>query len=231
MQSKVPVSPERRRDKMIGLLIIVLSFGFCMAFSLWGMSVSTPTLAPEPGPPTTEHLPGFPKQVDPLHLVDRARSLSVRTKFRGFVASGVKPDGTMDFTAKDTSVRFAFQSPQGMGHQPPRQGGTLPTRRYCGLQSVFVKNDGIFATKDDPERSCPRNDPENISVSDECTLEDVWDLAIERKIKDKGTATIELYDAFDGPAFRFKKGRHDFVVSARNCEKILKGRSARGSVP
>jgi hypothetical protein len=139
--------------------------------------------------------------------------------------------GTMDFTDTGTSGRYSCQSPQGMGHQPPRQGGTLPTRRYCGLQSVFIKKDGMFATKDEPERTCPHNEPENITLPRECTLKDVWDLAKKRKVKEKGTATIELYDAFDGPAYRFKKGRQNFVVSARNCEKILKGRSARGSVP
>src|SRR5690606_5467074 len=100
-----------RRDKMIGLLIIFGTFALCMVLSLWGMSVSTPTQAPEPGPPSTEHLPGFPKQVNALHLVDRARLLTARSKFRGFVATGVEPNGLMDFTKQNVSVRYAFQSP------------------------------------------------------------------------------------------------------------------------
>lgn len=231
MQAKLPVSPERRRDKLVGLLIIVLSFGGCMALSLWGMSVSTPTLAPDPHPPSMEDIPGFPKQVDPLHLVERARSLSVRSKFRGFVAVGVGPDGTIDLSSKKSEIRYSFQSPSGMGHQPPRAGGTLPMRRYCGLQSVYIKGDGIYATKDQPERTCPQDVPENITLPKECTLEEVWKIAEKRKIKGKGVATIEFFDSFDGPAFRFKKARQSFVVSAHDCKKILNGKAARGVVP
>ncbi len=231
MNMKPPVSPERRRDKWIGLLIIVLAFGGCMGLSLWGMSKSTPKLAPEPAPPSLERLAGFPDKVDPLRLVERANEVSVRSKFRGFVAAGVSPDGTVNLKKKKTSIRYSFQDPSGIGHQPPREGGTLPNRRYCGLQSVLLKKDGIQAVKDQPERACPRDTPENLPLPKDCTLEDVWKVAEKRRVKPEGTARIEYFDSFDGPAFRFRKERHQFVLSANDCKKILTGRGARGIVP
>lgn len=231
MNAKSPVSKERRRDKWIGLLIIVFAFGGCMGLSLWGRSKSTPQLAPEPEPPSLERIAGYPDHVDPLQLIERAREVSVRSKFRGFIATGVGPDGKVNLKHKNSSVRFSFQDPSGIGHQPPRQGGTLPHRRYCGLQSVFLKKDGIQATTDQAERACPSNAPENLPLPKDCTLEDVWEIAEKRRVKAEGTASIEYFDSFDGPAFRFRKDRHQFVVSANDCRKILTGRAGRGMVP
>lgn len=231
MTMKAPISPERRRDKWIGLLIIVFAFGGCMGLSLWGMSKSTPQLAPEPAPPSMERIAGYPEQVDPLKLVARAREISVRTKFRGFVAVGVDASGVVNLKNKKNSIRYSFQDPSGIGHQPPRQGGTLPNRRYCGLQSVLLKKPGIYATKDQAERACPHTPPENLPLPKECTLEDVWKIAEKRRVKADGTARIEYFDSFDGPAYRFRKDRHQFVVSANDCKKILTGRAGRGFVP
>jgi hypothetical protein len=231
MRAKPPISPERRRDRLVGLLIIVLSFGGCMGLSLWGLSKSTPRLAPEPLPPSMERLPGFPKHVDPLKLVERARELSVRVKFRGFVARGVRPDGTIDVSAKKSSVRYSFQSPSGIGYQPLRQGGTLPNRRYCGQQSVLLRADGIGATPDQPNRACPRRAPENLIVPTECSLEDVWKVAQKRRVSKKGTARIEFYESSEGPAFRFKKDRHTFSLLASNCSQVLSASEGRGIVP
>jgi hypothetical protein len=227
-----PFTPqERRRDMMVGLLIIIVAFGGCMALSLWGMSRSTPSLAPEPKPPSLERLPGYPDEVDPLALIDRARGLSVRTKFRGFVATGVDSEGTVDLNTKGHSIRFSFQDPSGIGHQPPREGGTLPLRRYCGLQSVYLMKKGIYADVDQPERACPHNTPENLPIPKKCSLKDIWDIAEKRRIPASGTARVEFYDSFDGPAFRFKKDKHEFVVSADDCKRILSGRAGRGIVP
>lgn len=231
MNVKPPVSKERRRDKWMGLLIIVLAFGGCMGLSLWGMSKSTPQLAPQPEPPSLERIPGYPDHVDPLKLIDRARELSVRSKFRGFVATNVEPSGKVNLKLKTSSVRFSFQDPSGIGHQPPRQGGTLPNRRYCGLQSVFLRKDGIEAAMDQAERACPAAAPENLPFPKDCTLEDVWEIAEKRRVKAQGTARIEYFDSFDGPAYRFRKDRHQFVVSANDCSKILTGRASRGMVP
>lgn len=226
-----PGLSERRRDMLVGLLIIILAFGGCMGLSLWGMSKSTPTLAPEPEPPSLERIPGYPDRVDPFALIERARDLSVRTKFRGFVADGVSSDGTVNLKSKKSSIRFSFQDPEGIGHQPPRQGGTLPMRRYCGLQSVHLEKEGVYADHDQPERACPHASPENLPIPKDCNLEDIWEIAERRKVPTKGTARIEFYDAFDGPAFRFKKDRHQFAVAAGDCTRILTARDARGNVP
>lgn len=231
MNGRPPVSLERRRDKWIGLLIIVLAFGGCMWLSLWGMSKSTPRLAPEPAPPSLERLPGYPDHVDPLKLVERAREISVRSKFRGFVATGVLPSGKVNLKTSESSIRFAFQDPSGIGHQPPREGGTLPNRRYCGLQSVYVRKDGIEAAPDQAQRACPAAAPENLPSPKDCSLKDVWEIAKKRRVKPEGTARIEYFDSFDGPAFRFRKDRHQFVLSANDCTKILTGQASRGLVP
>jgi hypothetical protein len=231
MRVKAPISRERRRDKWTGLLIIVLAFGGCMGLSLWGMSKSTPELAPEPAPPSLERIPGYPDHVDPLLLIDRAREASVRSKFRGFVASGVEPSGKVNLKLKGNSIRFAFQDPSGIGHQPPREGGTLPMRRYCGLQSVFLRKEGVEADTDQAQRSCPSATPENLPLPKDCTLEDVWEIAEKRRVLPTGTARIEYFDSFDGPAFRFRKDRHQFILSAADCNKILTGRAGRGLVP
>ncbi len=231
MNTKAPVSLERRRDKWIGLLIIMLAFVGCMGLSLWGMSKSTPKLAPEPAPPSLERIAGYPDEVDPLKLVHRAREITVRTKFRGFVAVGVSPSGRVNLKNKKHSIRYSFQDPSGIGHQPPREGGTLPNRRYCGMQSVILDKSGISATKDQAERACPRTVPENLPLPKECTLEDVWNVAEKRRVPAKGTARIEYFDSFDGPAYRFRKDKHQFVVSANDCKKVLTGRASRGFVP
>lgn len=231
MGKAAPISKERRRDKLLGLAIIILAFGGCMLFSLWGLQYAQPTQAAKPAPPTKAGLPaGFPKKVKPLELIDQARALSERENFRGFVATRVKADGTIDLSHKKASIRYSFQSARGRGHQPPRPAATLPDRRFCGVQSVVVKKNGIGAREDDPDRSCPSDDVSDLPLP-QCTLKDVWKAAKKKKISTKGTAKIEYFDSVAGPAYRFKKGKRSFVLSAKQCKKTIKGSGARGSVP
>ncbi len=215
----------------MGLAIIVLAFGGCMALSVWGMRVSTPRPAPPPLPASQEDLDGFPQHVRPFNLLERARSLTVRPRFRGFEATGVKQDGSIDLSKKGSSVRFAFQSPQGRGPQPAREPGTLPQRRYCGSQSVVVDKKGISASEDRAKVSCGSNDIDDLEVPERCSLHQVWKLAKKRKFKGKGTAKIEFYQSHSGPAYRFTKDKRSFVVSAEDCKKELKGRAKRGGIP
>jgi hypothetical protein len=231
MEAPPVQDPSRLRDMFIGLAVIVASFVGCLLLSLWGMHESTPRLAPEPAPPTQIGLEGFPNEVRPLEILEVARKLTVRDRFLGFVAEGVRPNGSVDLGRDGASIRFAFQSPSGLGPQPLRKGGTLPTRRFCGLQSVFVDSTGLFATEDNPERPCPGNSPEAIEVPEKCTLEDVWNLAKKRKMAKRGWAQIEYFHAPSGGAYRFKMDKESFVVSGKDCSTVLKGRAAVGVVP
>lgn len=222
---------SRRRDMAFGLLILFCAFVACLLLSLWGMHASTPRLAPEPESPTQIGLEGFPEKVDPFDLLRVALDVTVRDRFQGFVAKGVRSNGTIDFNQTDTHVRYSFQSPSGLGPQPPRKGGTLPTRRYCGQQSVMVDSRGLFAKPDNPERPCPSTPPEALLPPERCTLEQVWGLAKKRNISSKATAEIEYYHAQAGPAFRFKSAAKSFIVAAKDCKTILTGRESRGQVP
>ena len=231
MGTQPPLSQHRKRDRILGLSIIVLAFGGCMGLSVWGMRVSTPQPAPAPLPASKEDIDGFPHRVHPFDVLPRARTLTVRQRFRGFEAVGVKPDGSIDLTEDKSSIRFAFQSPQGRGPQPEREPGTLPTRRYCGTQSVVIENSGIAARPDRPQVPCGGREIDELVVPRHCSIEQLWQIARKKKIKTKGTATIEYFQAQDGPAYRFVKDKRSFVVSALDCKNELKGRAQRGSIP
>jgi len=225
------LSEHRKRDRVLGLAIIVLAFGGCMGLSLWGMRVSTPQPAPPPPPVSQDGIVGFPDAIAPFDMIARAKALSVRDKFRGFAARGVKRDGTIDLTSSNAQLRLSFQSPQGRGPQPEREPGTLPERRYCGTQSVILDQTGISASEDRPKVPCGGKEIEELSVPPGCSLEALWKFAEKKKIRVKGTANIDYFEANGGPAFRFEKDGRSFVVSARDCEKELKGREQRGGLP
>lgn len=231
MRSDMPPTVSRRRDRVYGLAIIVLAFGGCMGLSVWGMRFSTPRPAPTPLPASPDGIVGFPQAVRPFDLVERARSLTVRERFRGFEAKGVRPDGTMDMSAAGTSLRFAFQSAQGRGPQPVRKPGTLPTRRFCGTQSVLLNQAGIGALPDRPSHACGSDEVTELARPLSCSIEQLWKLAEQRRIKRKGTAVVEYFESAMGPAFRFEKDRRNFVIAARDCKTELKGRDQRGFLP
>ena len=225
------LSAHRKRDRLLGLTIIVFSFAGCMGLSVWGMRVSTPKPAPAPSPVSQEGIPGYPNAVRPFAVVERARGLTVRQKFQGFEAEGVRRDGTVDVTAGESSIRLAFQSPQGRGPQPEREPGTLPDRRYCGTQSVIVDSRGISALEDRAKVPCGGRDIVDLATPKACTIEDLWAVADKKKMGKRGTARVEYFNAHGGPAFRFVKDKRSFVISARDCKKELKGRDQRGGIP
>jgi hypothetical protein len=143
----------------------------------------------------------------------------------------------MDFTKKETRLRFSFQSLPGRGPQPHRTGGTLPVRSYCGRQNVQVGRAGLSTSPDHPETTCPRDDPRALPLPDSCDLKDVWRVAAkQRGFPAKGTADIEYFWARIGPAYRFagkdQKGKTQrFTLSARDCKTLLSGADQRGTVP
>ncbi len=220
---------RRRRDKRDGLVIIAVTFAICIAFSLWAKHRSTPKGSEPPGPPSAEGIDGFPTHVDPLQVLPRARSLTERTLLRGFVADGVASDGTIDFTAHNSTLRFSFQSPPGRGAQPPREGGTLPKRAFCGKQSVQVRAAGISADQDFVGMSCPPRNDEPLPEP-RCSLAKIWEHAIGRGAQKTGKARIEYYLAKEGPAFRFASGKHRFVLYG-DCQRELTGKETHGQVP
>ncbi len=230
-QSTSKFSP-RRRDMAIGLATIAMSFAACMALSLWGLGQSTARLAPAPAPAEKIAIKDYP-QVGPFELLARSRQLSVRSKFRGLVAKGVTPDGKVDLSKKKSSLRYSFQSPAGIGYQPLRQPGTLPGRRSCGSQSVVADQKGLYAEKDRANGVCPKERPQQLKIEEGCTFQDVWKVARKKKFaRKKKVATIEYFEAEGGPAFRFMgRRKKSFVLSARDCKTIFKGKKARGRVP
>lgn len=220
----------RRSDMLRGLAIILLAFLGCLGLSLWAKRESLPEKPRLPEPPTTMELRGFPDAIRPFEVFARAQGMTPRTQFRGFVAEGVLPDGTLDFKKKGTRLRYVFQSEPGMGPQPEREGGTLPRRAYCGKQIVAVGPKGIALEKDVTDMPCGRSDPSDLELPNGCTMEGVWQTAKKRKVKAQ-TARIEYYEARKGAAYRFSAGRDTFSVSAKDCTKILKGKDERGNVP
>lgn len=226
-----PTRSARGRDRLIGLAIILSSFAACMGLSLWGMHASTPRPAPTPQPATFERLEGFPEAVRPFELLSRARELSVRRRFVGFEAEGVSPKGTIDLTQKKSSLRYVFQSDRGRGPQPPRDPGTLPDRRYCGTQSVLVGEGGIAAQEDRPDVACGSREIVDLGTPEHCSLDRLRKVASKHGIKSTGRVSIEYYGAQAGPAFRIRRGKSTVVISAHDCETVLKGRKQRGAVP
>lgn len=231
MGKRAPISKARRRDKLIGLAIIFFGFAISMALSVWGLNRSIPPPAAEPAEPSIVGIEGFPKKVDPFVVVELARELTQRERFQGFVAQGVGRDGLIDFTKKKSDLRISFQSPKGRGVQPQRQPGTLPDRRFCGVQSVSLNKKGLAAKPDAADRPCSSREIKELDSPAHCTLKQVWAQAKKKKVKMKGTARIEYFSTVSGPAYRFKKDGRSFVVSADKCKKVLTGRASRGSVP
>jgi hypothetical protein len=235
MQFGTPDTPSRRKDRILGLAILLSTFVACLGFSMWGRDAAIHDPAPPPAPPTSD-FSGFPDKVRPFEVLELAQRLSVRPLLQGFVATGVKPDGTMDFSQKQTHLRFSFQSLPGRGPQPGRTAGTLPSRSYCGRQNVQVGRAGLGTSPDRPETSCPRQDPRGLPVPDSCDVKDLWKFAIKEKGIAKGTAEIEYFWARLGPAYRFsgkdERGRMQrFTLNARDCKTVLAGADQRGSVP
>jgi hypothetical protein len=216
----------------VGLGILVGAFIGCMALSLWAMHVSTPGALTPPLPPSTLGLPGFPRQVRPFELIGAARKMSERTVFVGMSVKGLKRDGTVDLTEESSNVRYSFQDARGIGAQPPRRGGTLPARTFCGKQSVRLTDSGMGATWDSPSSSCPGGGlPEVPPPGPTCGPEQLWKLAEKRRIRSDGTAQVDYLKSRSGPIFRFKHGSHQFSVLASDCKTIVRGADEQGAVP
>lgn len=238
MQSPVVSEPgptvfsSRKRDMTLGLSILIVTFAGTMALSLWAMRLSTPVEPHPPLPPSAEGIEGFPERVDPIALLDRARALSMRTLFVGLTMKGITREGTIDLTNESHYARFSFQDPRGLGAQPPRKGGTLPERTYCGRQSVKLDSNGLGASPDLSGGHCPSGGPEALLPPPKsCPISKVFAMAEKRKVLGRGEVQIEYYQSRGGPAYRFKQGKRQFSLDATNCKHVLSNKEERGSVP
>jgi hypothetical protein len=230
--SPPPAAETRRRDRIQGLLIVAVAFFISLLISVWAKRRSEPEPSVPPAPATTERIQGWPSAVDPVENLARARELTRRLLFRGFVAEGVKSDGTVDLSQPTGSnVRYSFQSPQGHGPQPPRETGIVPRRDLCGRQSVRIREVGIYAEPDQSEVVCSSAHGEPLPDPG-CSLSEIWKEAIARGVSREGLARIQFYRASAGPAFRFQlmDGTSTFTLYG-DCERELDHAEAGGHVP
>jgi hypothetical protein len=229
------VAPEteaaRRRDRLLGLVIVAVAFAFCLALSFWAKEKSEPETSEPPGPPTVQGVVGYPQAVDAVESLKAARAMTRRAALRGIVLDGVKPDGLMDVSEGATRARFVFQSQPGEGPQPPREPGTLPKRITCGKQNVLIRSGGMVAEPDEADHPCPPGGVEALPEP-QCTPHALWRHARRRQIAGDTPARIEYFRAKAGPAWEFEipGTRHRFTLYG-DCKRELNGSEAQSDAP
>lgn len=225
-------SPDFRRvDRLRGLVIVGLAFVLCLLISVWAKRRSRPEVSAPPGPPSTIGVVGFPKSVDVVKTLPRARELTRRSLLRGIVADGVKSDGSVDTSDGVPHVRYSFQSPAGQGPQPPREPGTLARRPYCGRQTVVLRKDGLVAESDSGDAICPPHETDPLPEP-HCGLAEVWARALAHGAPKDRLARIEYYRASAGPAWRFEApGPRSRFTLYGDCQRELDARDAANVGP
>jgi hypothetical protein len=223
-------SPARRRDRMMGLLIVGVAFLAALCVSWWARGVASPGDAP-PGPPTADGVVGFPHRVEAVATLEAARSLTKRTDLRGIAVLGVHSDGTIDLSSPGSRIRYVFSSGRGEGPQPPRPPGTLPKRAYCGRQNIHIHGLGMVADPDQASAPCAAERGDALPFP-RCGPREVWKVAVQRGAPADHLASIEYFRAAGGPAWRFEipGTPHKFVLYG-DCVRELSGAEAVGSVP
>jgi hypothetical protein len=210
----------RRRDRLAGLLVITLVFFACLGFTYWAERVAQPEHSVPPAPPTSEGITGWPKAVDPLRQLDRARGLTRRALLRRAAIDRVNPTGTVDVTARGTRAAYLFQSAPGEGPQPVHEPGTLPRRHFCGKQQVVLDGRGIGAEPDVPAERCPPHFSDALP-DPQCTLREVFKRAVELGADPATTADIQYYRARVGPAWRFEQRGRATLWIYGDCGRSL----------
>ncbi len=226
-----PPDPERsarlrQMDRLRGLLIVGLTFVLCLLISVWAKRRSLPVLSTPPAPPSPVGVVGFPKAVDAVKSLSRARQISQRNLLRSLSADGVKNDGTVDVSVPNGRIHYAFQSNAGEGPEPPRQPDTLARHPYCGRQSINISKEGMVAEPDVADASCAPHATDPLPEP-HCTLADVWAHALTRGVPKERLAHIEYYRASAGPAWRFEAphGRGHFILYG-DCQRELDAKEA-----
>ena len=208
------IEAHRRRDRVVGLMIVLVAFVASIALSLWAKRASKPEVAAPPAPPTTGGVVGFPNAVDVVGSLHGARALTPAEILRNIWAEGVKSDGIIDLNDVSGRARYTFQSLEGDGPQPAREPGTLPRRHYCGKQTVHLKKEGLIADPDVTDYPCPSQVLDPLPEPPRCGFAEVWAHAIKQGAPRNRMARIEYYRAKAGPAFRFEipGTAHKFVL-------------------
>ncbi len=197
------VDAARRKDRIVGLAVVLVAFVLALGISWWAKVRSRPEVAAPPGPPITAGLVGFPEAVDPIKTLPAARDATRRSLLRGIWAEGVRGDGTIDLSEGPGRARYLFQSPPGQGPQPPREPGTLARRHHCGKQTIHLRREGLVADPDISDFPCPAQGTDHLP-DPRCSFRDVWAYAIKKGAPRDQLARIEYYRSRAGPAHRFE---------------------------
>ena len=224
-------SPARRRDRMMGLLVVGVAFLAALSVSWWARGIASPGDASPPAPPTADGVVGFPHRVEAVPTLEAARMHTKRADLRGIAITGVHSDGTINLSSPGSRIRYVFSSGKGEGPQPTRPPGTLPKRAYCGRQNVHVKDVGMVADPDQAAAPCPVERGDALP-SPRCGPKEMWQVAIRRGAPADRLASVEYFRASGGPAWRFEMPGtpHSFVLYG-DCVRELSGPEAAGSVP
>jgi hypothetical protein len=221
---------RRRRDKILGLSIVAVSFVASLGLSVWAKHASRPETSEPPGPPSIVGVHGYPDRIDVVATLAAARSATKRSILRGFVADGVRSDGTVDVSEGPGRARYVFQSPPGRGPQPD-VGKPAVRGVFCGRQEVHLRREGLVAIPDQANLPCPAPLPEPLP-DPQCTLATIWKRALAKGVPADRLARIEYFRANAGPAWRFeaRESGKRFVLYG-DCQRELKGAAAVGHVP
>lgn len=203
-----------------------LSFAFAGALSIswWSVQAVSPKRAQVAAPPTTAGLDGFPTSVNPHRLLARVRSMTQRQELRGWMATGVRPNGTVDLTQRSSAARYRFDSLPGAGRQP--EAGARPGAEFCGRQTLHLTGKGLFAGPDLSRGGCRANAGPGLPSS-KCSLEGLWKLAIAQGATASERAVVEYYWTTEGPAWKFTiPGTAVRFVVAGDCHTKLTGQDS-----
>jgi len=225
------IARYRQTDRLRGLAIVGLTFVLCLVISVWAKRRSLPVLSLPPAPPSPVGVVGFPNAVDTVKTLARARQISQRNLLRSLSADGVKSDGTVDVSAPNGRIRYAFQSNAGEGPEPPRQPDTLARHPYCGRQTINVQKEGLVADPDAADAICSPH-PTDPLPEPHCSLADIWAHALSRGVPKDRVAHIEYYRSSAGPAWRFEAphGRGRFVLYG-DCKRELDAKESINVAP
>ena len=146
--------------------------------------------------------------------------MTKRSLFRGFVADGVRSDGTIDVTEGPGRARYVFHSPPGQGAQPEREPGTLPRRQYCGKQDVRLRHEGLVLDNDKSDAACSSRHPEPLP-DPPCSLAEIWRYALAKGVPADRMARVEYFRARGGPAFRFEPSEGPSFVVGSDCKQAV----------
>jgi hypothetical protein len=220
-----------RRDRLVGLTILLTAFCLSLGISWWAKAKSRPQEAGPPRPPVQAGIAGYPRSVDPLQALSVARGLTQRTLLGGVSIDGVRADGTVDLDSGAGRVFYVFRSPPGQGPQPARDPGERVRHLYCGRQMIALGREGMVAGPDMAGLPCSREHVEALPDPG-CGPRELWRHALQKQPKAQGLAKAEYYRSQAGPAWRFDlSGSMLSFTLYGDCARELDAADAQRLVP